>query len=594
MRPFALKAIVLAVAAAAGGSLLNRLNLPTAAAYSLRRLSDSYSGPACRVRRSSDSLEADIGFLGNGSLDVYALMNHVGAENLLPYSEDFNAEATGAPWVKQAGVTVVNNSVIGPTGHMTGATLTWGAADTESGIYTYIPALGVTATKSIWVRADVPGGTVKLVDPIITLGEQVLVLSTQWQAVTLTEAAPPPPNGVGIWLRKQADSPATIYIADAQINRGSVALDYFSTAGTPSTSGQNLLLNSEGGVASLDLTSGVTDAGTSIADYQSSLQFGSETGYAYRSAVCKAGETYSFGAVVQMDDDSVPVFDDLSSNSYGSIVMGGVAVPAVVSSLGGNRYLVSASATVSGSSLNWGVAKYSTNSPKSFRVTGYQLNEGLSLLPYSVTTVTALDSGSGYVTKIYDQSGHALNLVQNTAANQPRLVFAGTVDRIGSATKRPVFRTDGINQFLASGSLVLAQPFTRSSVLQFLNPANANQAYLESSTGVSPSAQLGPIWASTLGMYAGTYVQLATGIATNDSATVVETFNGVSSVGSYNGTPTSGNAGINGINGVLAGSNQASAYGTALYGELLVFTVALSTADRQTLELNQRTYWGTP
>lgn len=51
----------------------------SAAAYALRRLRGSYSGSAVRVRRSSDNLEADIGFDAFGDLDTAALASHCGA-----------------------------------------------------------------------------------------------------------------------------------------------------------------------------------------------------------------------------------------------------------------------------------------------------------------------------------------------------------------------------------------------------------------------------------------------------------------------------------------------------------------------------------
>jgi hypothetical protein len=50
-----------------------------AAAYSLRRLSISYSGYAIQVRRSSDSHTQDIGFDADGNLDTQALITFVGA-----------------------------------------------------------------------------------------------------------------------------------------------------------------------------------------------------------------------------------------------------------------------------------------------------------------------------------------------------------------------------------------------------------------------------------------------------------------------------------------------------------------------------------
>lgn len=50
------------------------------AAYSVRKLSSSYTGSALRVRRSSDNTEQDIGFVGL-DLDTTALSSFVGANN---------------------------------------------------------------------------------------------------------------------------------------------------------------------------------------------------------------------------------------------------------------------------------------------------------------------------------------------------------------------------------------------------------------------------------------------------------------------------------------------------------------------------------
>lgn len=54
-------------------------SLSAAAAYSLRRLRTAYTGPAIRVRRSSDNAEQDIGFTAGGDLDTTALLAFVGS-----------------------------------------------------------------------------------------------------------------------------------------------------------------------------------------------------------------------------------------------------------------------------------------------------------------------------------------------------------------------------------------------------------------------------------------------------------------------------------------------------------------------------------
>lgn len=53
----------------------------SAVAYGLRRLRTNYTGPAIRVRRTSDNAEADIGFAANGSLNVAALLAHCGGSS---------------------------------------------------------------------------------------------------------------------------------------------------------------------------------------------------------------------------------------------------------------------------------------------------------------------------------------------------------------------------------------------------------------------------------------------------------------------------------------------------------------------------------
>jgi hypothetical protein len=52
-----------------------------AVAYSLRKLSSTYSGSAIRVRRSSDNTEMNIGFNSDGSLNTSALLTFVGVGN---------------------------------------------------------------------------------------------------------------------------------------------------------------------------------------------------------------------------------------------------------------------------------------------------------------------------------------------------------------------------------------------------------------------------------------------------------------------------------------------------------------------------------
>jgi len=66
---------------ASGGNLLLDLYPNAALAYSLRRLSSSFSGSPIRVRRSSDNAEQDIPFDGSGDLDTANLLAFVGSND---------------------------------------------------------------------------------------------------------------------------------------------------------------------------------------------------------------------------------------------------------------------------------------------------------------------------------------------------------------------------------------------------------------------------------------------------------------------------------------------------------------------------------
>ena len=92
---------------------------PATVAYSLRKLSTSYAGFAIQVRRSNDNAIQNIGFGGNGDLDIAALTSFVGANNAFVtiwYDQSGNARnltqgtASRQPWIVHSGVVDVENS----------------------------------------------------------------------------------------------------------------------------------------------------------------------------------------------------------------------------------------------------------------------------------------------------------------------------------------------------------------------------------------------------------------------------------------------------------------------------------------------------
>jgi hypothetical protein len=122
-----------------------------AAAYSLRKLSGTYTGPAIRVRRSNDNEEQDIAFSASGNLDTTSLLNFVGSYNQIQYSEEFD----NAYWSKN-GVTVTANATTAPDGTMTADMITESGNTNHSIGYntSSIWAAGTNYNASVYVKRE--------------------------------------------------------------------------------------------------------------------------------------------------------------------------------------------------------------------------------------------------------------------------------------------------------------------------------------------------------------------------------------------------------------------------------------------------------
>ena len=116
-----------------------------AAAYSLRKLRNGYTGDAIRVRRSSDDTERDMGFHDN-ELDTQALLDWVNTE-YIRYQSDFRASS---PYTKYAAnvITSVGESIDGVDDAMK-VTLTGGSTNHD-----ICPILNSTAFLGQQVRLE--------------------------------------------------------------------------------------------------------------------------------------------------------------------------------------------------------------------------------------------------------------------------------------------------------------------------------------------------------------------------------------------------------------------------------------------------------
>jgi len=394
-------------------------------------------------------------------------------------------------------------------------------------------------------------------------------------------------------------SGADRYQWGAQVNQGSVAAAYQKTVATTTEWGanQNLVTHSEGTVSQCSVALNVTNAGTSITGYAASVQFGDNSlaRILYKSYVPKSGSTYTISVIVQMDDNSPPVVG-LNNSSGDFCLVSSTRVTTgtpVVTSLGGNVYRVSSSFVTPHTLSDWGVVKYTTQSSKGFRITGIQVNEGSVVQNYIRTLDKSIDVGNGYLTKIYDQSGNARDMSQATAANQPRIVFHGTGEKING---KAAFTTDGSTQQLTSTAFDLKQPFTRCGALQFTTiPSGVKGIF---SDAAANGATLRVTVAGLLRMTtSNTDLNLKTGIAAGDKAVTVEVYNSTATMGSYNGvvvaTPVSSKLPDYPITQTRIGQD-AGGYANVVVGEMIIFPQALSHSDRQTWETTAKQYWGTP
>lgn len=137
-------------------------------AFSLRKLSKDYVGPAIRVRRSSDNTESDIYFTQSGLLDTISLSGFVGnnsgyitkwydqsiiKHNLLYYSEEFDNTTY---WNSVAGygslVITTPNTTTAPDGTLTADKIEYNSGPVSRKVQTYTIESGIFYVFSIYLK----------------------------------------------------------------------------------------------------------------------------------------------------------------------------------------------------------------------------------------------------------------------------------------------------------------------------------------------------------------------------------------------------------------------------------------------------------
>ena len=151
----------------------------------------------------------------------------------------------------------------------------------------------------------------------------------------------------------------------------------------------------------------------------------------------------------------------------------------------------------------------------------------------------------------------------------------------------PVARFNGSNN-LRSAAFAHSQPYT---VFAAGNETGAGLSYFVDDL-VGGGHIVGGLNATTFGVNAGAWITPTVSNMAN-SAVMGGVFNGASSTASYQGTATAGNAGANNASGVsLGNSGGSSAPITGDMAEAMMYSAALSDANRQKLEGYLAWKWG--
>lgn len=198
-----------------------------------------------------------------------------------------------------------------------------------------------------------------------------------------------------------------------------------------------------------------------------------------------------------------------------------------------------------------------------------------------------IGAGSGFITKWYDQSGNGYDVAQGTAANQPGYSASGLnslpTGNYVSSSSQILIRSTSPSQAAPLTIMVIA----KRSGLNFMSLLGTNGGapllgFTNSSGGVRA------IFTSTV----------STSGATEGFAHCIgAAINGASSKWFIDGSASafSSNPGVGTITGMALGGSPT--FGNYLNGpmpEALLFGGALADADAQTIQANQKTYYGTP
>lgn len=216
------------------------------------------------------------------------------------------------------------------------------------------------------------------------------------------------------------DGVSGIYVWGSQLVKGDIVKPYFPTTDRLNvpridyTDGvgkllvepqrTNLITNSDGNLSTYPSNGNVTNATTPINGFANSIQFIQDgvTKHAYKNLTFTSGQTYTFSCFIEMDDGGVPVTTNSTdiSSDFAIVMINSVRGEVSIKRLGNtNVYRVLCKDTLTGTNGSFGIAKYSTNSNRGFKVTGYQIEQGSNATSYIPTTSSTVTRNADVISK---------------------------------------------------------------------------------------------------------------------------------------------------------------------------------------------------
>jgi hypothetical protein len=258
------------------------------------------------------------------------------------------------------------------------------------------------------------------------------------------------------------------------VSKNKVIFNYTSSAS--SSISNNLLLNavnlngtasfpSQNNVAYASVGAGLSNDETrTYYDLVSTLQYGLGRGLliegypaAAAYSVRRISKTTQYAMQVRRDFDDVTFdvgFDSLGNLNTGSLLTNmtasgvSTALPGSYSGLAAAYSLRKVSSTYTGSAID--VRRDSDNITGSIGFDSFGNLDTGSLLAF---VTGSANTGSGYVTQWYDQSGNARHATQTTTGSQPLIVSSGSL--ITSSFARPSVKFDGVDDYLDTATITV-------------------------------------------------------------------------------------------------------------------------------------------